>query len=76
MKCMSNEGMNADERKGGVCVSKVGINQERIKEDGYTMELREQENEEIKKKERRESVLRQDTMKGLRGATNARVFEA
>lgn len=66
---MSNEGMNADERKGGVCVSKVGINKERIKEDDYMMELREQESEEIKKKGRRESVLRQDMMKGWSGAT-------
>lgn len=37
---------------------------DRRKEDNCTMKLREQESEEIKKKERRESVLWQDTMKG------------
>lgn len=45
---------------------------DRRKEDDCTMKLREQESEEIKKKERRESVLWQDTMKG-RGATTTRV---
>lgn len=45
----------------------------RREEDNYTIKLREQESEKMKKKERRGSMLWQDMLK-RRGATTTRLY--